>query len=269
MISTRRLVAVAVLCPAIAVAGCSTSGAGHPSGNGATSTASASPALPPATDSAGLAELLRRGISAMSSVHLVLNVTTPSQAINSEGDAKLAGGTLQALDITEQQGSGDKRRLLIVGQETYAQLGGTANPAGKPWLLITPNSTNPTARNLATSLEAVRRSASLEHFTAFASAARSVTLVGKESLNGSPVDHYSIEVDVAKLPNDTPGRQPLLAAGITTLPFELYVDGQGRPVKATQDLTVQGQHTTTLIAFSKFNEPVSITAPPPDQVERS
>ncbi|MBV8996106.1 MAG: hypothetical protein JO287_20945 [Pseudonocardiales bacterium] len=269
MISTRRLVVVAVLCPAIVVAGCSTSGAGHPSGNNATSTTSASPALPPATDAAGLTELLRRGISSVNSAHLVLNVTTPSQTVTGEGDAKLAGGALKALDITEQLGSGDKRRLLIVDQGSYAQLGGTPNPAGKPWLLITQDSANPTARNLATSLEAVRRSASFEHFSAFASAARSVTLVGKESLNGTPVDHYSIVVDVAKLPNDTPGRQPLLAAGIATLPLELYVDGQGRPVKATQDLTVQGQHSTTAITFSKFNEPVSITAPPADQVERS
>jgi hypothetical protein len=265
MISMRRLVVVAVLCPAIAVAGCSTSGAGHPSGNNATSTTSASPALPPATDAAGLAELLHRGISSVSSVHLALNVTTPSQTINSDGDVKLAGGTLQALDITEELAAVGKRRLLIVGQATYAQLG-TANPAGKPWLLVTPDSANPTARNLAMSLEAVRSTASLDHISAFASAARSVTLAGKESLNGTPVDHYSIQVDVAKLPNDTPGRAPLLATGITTLPIELYVDGQGRPVKATQDLTVQGQHTTTVIAFSKFNEPVSITAPPPDQV---
>jgi hypothetical protein len=271
IISTRRLVVVAVLCPAIAVAGCSTSGAGHPSGNNTTSTTSASPTLPPATDAAGLAELLRRGISSVSSVHLVLNVTTPSQTVNGEGDAKLADAALKALDITEQLGSGDKRRLLIVDQpgESYAQIGGTANPTGKPWLLITPDSTNPTARNLAASLDAVRRSASFDHFSALASAARSVTLAGKESINGTPVDHYSIEVDVAKLPNETPSRQPLLAAGIATLPLELYVDGQGRPVKATQDLTVQGQHTTTAITFSKFNEPVSITAPPPDQVERA
>jgi hypothetical protein len=269
MISARRLVAVALLCPAIAVVGCSSSGGGQPAGTSATATTSASPVLPPATDAAGLTELLRRGISSVSSVHLVLNVTTPNQAISSEGDAKLAGGTLQALDMTEQLGSVGKRRLLIVDQATYAQLGGTANPAGKPWLLVTPDSTNPTARNLAASLEAVRRSASLDHFSAFASAARSVTLAGKESINGTPVDHYSIQVDVAKLPEGTPGRAPLLATGITTLPIELYVDDQGRPVKATQDLTVQGQHTSTVITFSKFNEPVSITAPPPDQVERS
>ena len=224
--------------------------------------------MPPATDAAGLAESLRRGISSVSSVHLVLNVTNPSQTISSEGDARLAGGTLQDLDITEELGSVGKRRLLIVDQATYAQLG-TANPAGKPWLLVTRDSTNPTARNLAVSLEAVRRSASLDHFSAFASAARTVTLAGKESVNGTPVNHYSIQVDVTKLPDGTPGRAPLLAAGITTLPIELYVDDQGRPVKATQDLTVQGQHTSTLIAFSKFNDPVSISAPPPDQVERS
>jgi hypothetical protein len=269
MISTRRLVAATLLCPAIAVVGCSSGGGGHPSGNSATSTTSASPALPPATDAAGLANLLQRGISSVSSMHLVLNVTTSSQTVNGEGDAKLAGGTLTALDLTEQLGSGDKRRLRIVDQASYAELGGTANPAGKPWLLITRDSTNPTARNLAASLEAVRRSASLDHFSAFASAARSVTLAGKESVNGTPVDHYSIQVDVAKLPEGTPGRAPLLAAGITTLPIELYVDDQGRPVKATQDLTVQDQHTSTVIAFSKFNEPVSITAPPPDQLSTS
>ena len=75
-----------------------------------------------------------------------------------------------------------------------------------------------------------------------------------------------INVDVAKLPENTPGRQALLGAGITMLPLGLYVDDQGRPVRATQDLTVQGQHTATVITLSKFNAPVSISAPPPDQV---
>lgn len=254
-----------MLCPAIAVASCSTGGAGNAPGGNATSSSSANPASAP-TDAAGLANLLRRGISSVSSVHLVLTVTAPNQTISSNGDAKLAAGTLQALDITEQIGSVGKRRLLIVDQATYAQVPGAANQAGKPWVLVSKDSTNPAVRNLAASLEAVRRSASLDHFSAFATAAQRVTLVGKDSVNGTAVNHYSIEVDVAKLPENTPGRQPLLAAGITTLPIELYVDDQGRPVKATQDMTVQGQHTSTVIEFSKFNAPVTITAPPPDQV---
>ncbi|MBV9650131.1 MAG: hypothetical protein JO296_08330 [Pseudonocardiales bacterium] len=264
MIITRRLVAAAMVCLAIAVPSCSTSG--HPSGASATSISSAGPASPGPTDAAGLAGLLHRGISSVSSVHLALNVTSPGQTINGEGDAKLASGTLQALDITEQLGPAGKRRLLIVDQATYAQVPEAANQASKPWVLVTRDSPNPAVRNMATSLEAVRKSASLDHFSTFASAAQSVQLVGKESLNGSPVTHYLVNVDVAKLPENTPGRQPLLGAGVTTLPIELYVDDQGRPVKATQDITVQGQRTSTVIAFSRFNAPVSISAPPSDQV---
>ncbi|HYZ36514.1 MAG TPA: hypothetical protein VE673_07285 [Pseudonocardiaceae bacterium] len=258
----RRLVAVALLCPAIAVAGCSSGGASHPPANNS----SASQAAPAPTDAAGLADLLRRGISSVRTVHLVLAVTAPNQTINSEGDAKVAGGTLQALDITEQLGSAGKRRLIIVDNGTYAQVPGAANAAGKPWVSVSRDSTNPTVRNLAASLEAVRRSASLDHFSSFASAAQSVQLVGKDTVDGTPVNHYLVNVDVAKLPESTPGRQALLGAGITMLPIGLYVDEQGRPVKATQDLTVQGQHTTTVISLSKFNAPVSISAPPPDQV---
>jgi hypothetical protein len=264
VITTRRLVGAAMLCLAIAVPGCSTSG--QPSGAHGTSTPSAGPASPAPTDAAGLADLLHRGISSVSSVHLALNVTSPGKTINSEGDAKLASGTLQALDITEEVGTVGKRRLLIVDQATYAQVPGTVNQANKPWVLVTRDSPNPAVRNMAASLDAVRKSASLDHFSTFASAARSLQLVGKESFNGTPVTHYMVNVDVAKLPDNTPGRQPLLGAGITTLPIELYVDDQGRPLKATQDMTVQGQHTSTVITFSKFNAPVSISAPSPDQV---
>lgn len=253
-----------MLCLAIAVPSCSASD--HSPGAEGMSTSSASPASPAPADAAGLADLLHRGISSVSSVHLALNVTSPGQTINSEGDAKLASGTLQALDITEELGSVGKRRLLIVDQATYAQVPGAANQASKPWVLVTRDSPNPAVRNMAVSLEAVRKSASLDHFSTFASAARSVQLVGKESFDGTPVTHYLVNVDVAKLPENTPGRQPLLGAGITTLPIELYVDDQGRPLKATQNMTVQGQHTSTVITFSKFNAPVSISAPPPDQV---
>ena len=261
-ISLRRLVAIALLCPALAVAGCSTGSASHAPGNNS----SASQAAPAPTDAAGLTDLLHRGIATVNTVHLVLNVTAPNQTINSEGDAKLAGGTLQALDITEQLGSVGKRRLVIVDNATYAQVPGAVNAAGKPWVSVNRDSTNPTVRNLAASLEAVRRSASLDHFSSFAAAAQTVQLVGKETIDGAPVNHYTVNVDVAKLPESTPGRQALLGAGITMLPIGLYVDDQGRPVKATQDLTVQGQHTSTVITLSKFNAPVSISAPPADQV---
>ncbi|MGH3719572.1 MAG: hypothetical protein ACRDRI_12195 [Pseudonocardiaceae bacterium] len=198
-------------------------------------------------------------------------MSAAGQTIKGEGDEKLSGATLQAGDISEEIGPDLtlRLRLIIIDRTTYAQLPAELNPAGKPWVRLTPDSSNPTIRTMATLIESVRNSASLDQSTTFTSAARRVTLVGKESLDAVPVTHYSIEVDVAKLPSTTPGRQTLLGAGVTTLPVELSVDDEGRPVKLTQDVTVQGQSASTVITLSRFNAPVSISAPPPDQVATS
>jgi hypothetical protein len=44
------------------------------------------------------------------------------------------------------------------------------------------------------------------------------------------------------------------------------VDGKGRPVKVTENLTVQGQTVDTTVTIGDFDAPVTITAPPADQV---
>jgi hypothetical protein len=269
MISVRWVVAVAMCCPAIALAGCSASDTGQPSKGAATTTTSAVPPSPAATDAAGLATLLHQGVSSVNSLHLTLNVSTGNQVIKGEGDTKLADGTLQALDITEEVGSAGRVRLIVADGKTYVQLPATMNQSGKPWVLVSRDSSNPTVRTMATLIQSVQSAASPSQITAFTSAARRVTLVGNEPLDGTQVNHYSIDVDVDKLPNTLPGRQLLLGAGLTSLPVELYVDGEGRPVKVTQDLTVRGQRSSTVITLSKFNEPVSISAPPADQVATS
>ncbi|MGH3768316.1 MAG: hypothetical protein ACRDS0_08215 [Pseudonocardiaceae bacterium] len=267
-----RWVGVVMCCSAVGLVGCSTADTAHSSGGGATSATSAvaAPPSPAPTDAAGLAALLRRGVASVSSAHLTLNVSAGSQVvIKAEGDTKLADGKLQALDLSAEPGSSGRLRIIIVDGKTYAQLPAARNQSGKPWLLASKDSSNPTVRTLATSIESMQSAASADQVTTFTSAARRVTLVGTESLEGTPVAHYSIDVDVAQLPNAHPGRQLLLNAGVTTLPIELFIDGEGRPVKFTQDLTVRGQRTSTVFTLTKYNAPVSISAPPADQVSTS
>jgi hypothetical protein len=57
-----------------------------------------------------------------------------------------------------------------------------------------------------------------------------------------------------------------MAAGITAIPVELYVDSAGRPVQITENLTVAGKKTTTSATISRYNQPVTISAPPASQV---
>ena len=84
--------------------------------------------------------------------------------------------------------------------------------------------------------------------------------------NGAAATHYSIVVDVTKLPADNSTKQALATAGLTSLPIEMWVDSKGRLVQLTEALTVSGQSTSTKITISKYDQPVTITAPPADQV---
>jgi hypothetical protein len=221
------------------------------------------PATP--TDAPGLAAFLRDGSASISSAHLELEVDAAGNKITGSGDETLSKGQAESFDLTETiPGVGDIRVLMVDGQ-TYVQLPAGLNPSGKPWLLISADSSNPVIQQLATSLQSVTSSSSLDQYTDFTQAA-TVTLVGPEEVDGVSATHYRLSVDVTKLPNDTPGRSDLLSAGLLKLPVELWVDAQGRPVKVTEELTVQNQKVTTLVTLGDFDEPVTITAPPADQV---
>jgi hypothetical protein len=68
------------------------------------------------------------------------------------------------------------------------------------------------------------------------------------------------------LPADTPGKSALVDSGVDEIPLDLYIDSQGRPVRINEELNVQGTKVTTKATVSDFNKPVTITAPPADQI---
>jgi hypothetical protein len=73
-------------------------------------------------------------------------------------------------------------------------------------------------------------------------------------------------VDAAKLPAALPARQHMPASGVGTIPVQLYLDSTDRPVRVSDQVTVQGQKVATDVVFSRYDEPVTITAPPAGQV---
>jgi hypothetical protein len=154
---------------------------------------------------------------------------------------------------------------MAAGQ-TYVQLPAPLSTPQKPWVLVSTDSSNPAVRQLATTLAQTQQSAALDQYTAFTQAASDLQVVGPEQVDGADATHYRLGVDVTKLPENAPGRETLLSAGLTSLPVDLWVDGHGRPVKVTEDLTVQGQEVDTVVTIGNFDVPVSITAPPADQV---
>jgi hypothetical protein len=258
MPGSRRVVLLVLLTlPAALLAACSSSGggggAGVPSG------------MP--TDAAGLGTMLQNAVSKITSAHIALDITLAGQSLTGSGDETLANGRLTGLDLTENlPNGGGTIRVIMADGKTYAKLPPAYNSTDKPYLLVSDTSSNQVIRQLSASLDSALSSASLGSVSIFTQAAKSIDIEGTETVDGVQTVHYSIVVDVAKLPDSLPGKSDLTQSGIDTLPLELYVDPTGRPVQVTEAFTVQGQKVSTKSTVSDYNKPVTITAPPPDQV---
>lgn len=219
-------------------------------------------------DATKLANQLRSGIAGITTAHVELDFSLAGQQITGHGTEKLNDGTLTALDVTETLpgGRGDIEVITVDGK-TYGKLPASLGGGGsKPWALVTSSSSNPVISQLAPSLNSALASASPAILIAYVLAAKSIDDKGSATVDGVQATHYAIVVDISKLPSSVPNHDELVGSGIATLPVDLYVDGKGRPVRFSDQLTVQGQSVAAQTTLSEFNQPVTITAPPASQV---
>jgi hypothetical protein len=259
----RKLLAVVTLPAAFAVAAC----ASTTNGTGSTAAPGGSGASGAPDDARGLSALMQSAAKTVKTAHIALKIDAAGQGITGSGDEELDEGVLTGLDITESLPAGaGSLRLIVADAKTYAMLPASINPSDKPWVLIRSDSTNSTIHSLSQSIAQTQASASITSTTAFVDAAKSFTKRGTEDVDGVQATHYSIVVDTSKLPDDNSGKDTLIQAGVTSLPVELYIDSQGRPVKMTENFSAEGQTISTEVTVSKYDQPVSIQAPPADQV---
>lgn len=265
--NSRRLLAAAAMPAAIALAACSSVTNGSPGAGGGSSAPGSCGNSATQTDAAGLSTVLQCSSKAVKTAHIDLDLNAAGQEIKGSGDEELDGGVLTGMDISESLPENEgSLRLLIAGNKTYAMLPDSINPSDKPWVVIRSDSTNSVIQSLSQSISQTQASASIGATTAFVTAARSVTNKGAENVDGVDTTHYAIDVDPTKLPADNPGKAAAAQAGLTSIPVDLYVDSQGRPVKVSENFTVQGQAVSVDIDVSKYDQPVNIVAPPADQV---
>jgi hypothetical protein len=277
--ASRRLSLVIVLPAALTLAACSSSSSGKGStpasqgkSSGGTSSSAAQSATgsgntPASSQAARLATILRAGAAKIRTAHLTLDIGVAGQRITGAGDEQVSNGKVSALQITENLPGNQQIRIVHVDNKTYAKLPQQLSKSSKPYVLVTATSSNATIRTLAQSIDSSLQSASVESASVFVNAAASVKRVGTETVDGVQATHYSVVVDPKKLPATLPGKSSLSAAGITSIPVEVYVDSQGRPVEITENLTIAGKSTTTKASVSRYNVPVTITAPPASQVQ--
>lgn len=267
---TLGFAAVFLIAPALALGGCSSAPETAPAGSSQEAT------VPPAivrapTDVAGLAKTVQDATSKITTVSFTSEVSVAGKTISGKGQQKMSGGKLDAANISQNMGEMGQLDMIIVDGKAYikppADMKLTTDD--KPWVEVNEASSNPTIAAMWTGLKPTLETSPVDTYSNFIKATSSLTYVGPETLDGVKTNHYIVDVDPGKLPAGSQEKAQLEAAGLTSIPTEMWIDESGRPVKLTQKMAVQGQALSTSMTFSKYGSPVDIKAPSAAEISTS
>lgn len=204
-----------------------------------------------------LAATMRKGMAGLTSAHVV--VDAGALGGKSVGDVSYSGGQATASDITLN--AGGKARIVTVGGTSYAMLPPGRNTTGKPWVVVSPTSSNEFVRALSSQVTISKAASSLPAIADVVANAAAVSDKGQVSAG----HHYAMQVDPAKVGDATLGSM-LRDLGENPVPVQLVLDKTGRPVLIKIAVALGTQNFAIVITVSRFNAPLHISAPPSSQV---
>ncbi|MEV5719842.1 hypothetical protein AB0L41_38645 [Amycolatopsis mediterranei] len=262
------------------------------SGNSATGTAEPA-AAGGRSQSAGLASPFTDAIQ-LASASKQNTVKSKSAKFTMEGSA--AGQTLSAtgamaMDETDTRFSmtstaaGQTTEMRLVDKVMYIKL-----PAGeqkqlgtdKAWAKISADGTDPLSQAMGGALSQSAEQSDPSKMLDQISKAGRIISSDQTELNGEKVNHYKVELDVAKAVDQFTGRLPaatrdkvtdLLKGKDVKLPAELWLNKDNLPVQVTMDqgpmmqaMGAPAGDAKFTMKYSDWGTQVDVTAPPADQV---
>jgi hypothetical protein len=182
----------------------------------------------------------------------------------------------QHVEQNGQPGSGQDFAMVVLQNQVYLKPPATllVLPPGRPWVQVSPNSTDPTIVQLDQLAQNMRQN--IDPALAFKKLGDAASLVEAvdDPLDGTPAVRYRIRMDLAKAAqqqSDPTVREQLtegLQSGITTVDVLTWVDAQDRTLRALVQQPIPGaQGTFTVdVHYQGWGQPVDISPPPADQV---
>lgn len=257
-------------------------GGGQTSSGGTPAPASGAAGAAAGTPAGDLASVLNATTSALESkksVKLALEAAEDGKTVTGTGQARYGDQNVTSMTI---ESDGQKSEVVFADNTLYVKL-----PPGqlaslhttKPWLKLAGDSADPTAKALAGSLGDAASGSDPGKALALLGKAGTLTSTEKVQLDGQAVTHYVVDVDYSKAADQLPAgvpaqlRDSLKTKGVHA-PMDLWIDGNQLPVQVTTDvgplLKAAGAPSTgstkSTVKYSDWGTPVTVQAPPADQV---
>lgn len=210
-------------------------------------------------------------------IHLAETVTADGQSvsINGSGSVDFTSAAMEAKVTGVEQGQPLDIEFVYLANSIYINIPQvTQVDGGKPWLSLDLSALGTSAANGVPGA-GDNPTALLQ---TLAQQGNDVTSLGSATVDGQPVQGYSVTITPAAINNalnDSSLPDWLKAAAqqvkVQSGTVKVYVDDAGDLVQVTEgfSITAQGQtvNETTALDFSDYGTSVSITPPPADQVE--
>jgi hypothetical protein len=234
----------------------SLSGCGSDAGSG---TGTGGGAAAASLTSANFSRTVTTAQQASKSAHFEASVNAAGQTISMSGDVsgfKDVGSAAMDMKI---KAMGKRFEIRLVHKVLYLHGTGMPMMSGKPWLksdLTDPR--NPLSKILET--------AGPRSMAMYLQAVKNLRDRGVGTVDGVQAHHYTVTIDTAKALAANPllKGQDLSKLGMPkTLTTDAWVDAKNRPIKMTVAI---GKLATVTVHVSKYGEPVSVHAPPANEV---
>jgi hypothetical protein len=210
-------------------------------------------------------------------VDAVVNATHPQG-----GDGRVQGRMLYqskpqlAVDLTlDTVDMGGKSlpggvRAVLQGDTVYVKVDALKELVGatKPWIKVSLSEMGDSAQ--VNQYLAQIQQFDLANVTKLVTASQDVKSAGNESVNGEDTTHYSgtfpVDAAVQLLPADEQEQARTGLADLKDVKFDIWVAADGLPRKLALNGQKEGGTLDATLFFKDFNKPVTIEAPPADQV---
>lgn len=200
-----------------------------------------------------------------------LKISTGGQTISGNGVYQFRTGDEVAADLTITIPGQGELRTVILGPDVYLKLPAALAQPGRPWVKIQAGGSDPLSQSLGSVVEQLRGGLDPGDGLAAIQGATTVERTGEETVDGVETTVYAASMDLAKAAEYAEGDlkrqyEQLAASGVETLEFTLWVDGDDLLRRFRTVVPTKQGDVEAVGNYSGWGEPVTIEAPPQDQV---